>query len=52
MDYVKWAPGEPNDEDGTENCVEMYVDWWPGMYNDMSCLTSRYFVCKAPRGIS
>jgi len=50
VDFIKWAPGEPNDKDGTENCGEFYVDHWPGMYNDMSCNEARYYVCKVPRG--
>ena len=50
VDFIKWAPGEPNDDDGSENCIEMYVSLWPGMYNDHSCTEARYYVCKAPRG--
>jgi hypothetical protein len=51
-DFIYWAPGEPNDEDGSENCVEMIVDTWPGMWNDHDCMESRYYVCKADRGES
>ena len=50
-DFFNWAPGEPNDQDGTENCAEMFVDnWASGMWNDERCEALKPYVCKAPKG--
>lgn len=51
VDYVNWAPGEPNA--GTEMCVEMHTDI--GTWNDVNCESKRGFVCsarKVPRQVS
>ena len=53
VQYLKWAPGEPNDVSGTQLCVEMYVTLWPGLWNDHLCGEYKYtrgFVCKAFKG--
>ena len=49
--FQNWAPGEPNDIDGTESCGQMYIDLFPGMWNDHDCSQADYFVCKTPKGI-
>uniref|UniRef100_A0A7M4FX82 Pulmonary surfactant-associated protein D-like n=1 Tax=Crocodylus porosus TaxID=8502 RepID=A0A7M4FX82_CROPO len=41
--YVNWAPGEPNDTGGGEDCVEMYTD---GRWNDRSCEEERLIICE------
>ncbi|XP_063066766.1 macrophage mannose receptor 1, partial [Engraulis encrasicolus] len=43
--YVHWGPGEPNDANGEEQCVQMRR--YPGDWNDVNCgrATSGY-VCK------
>ncbi|XP_066304554.1 lymphocyte antigen 75-like [Branchiostoma lanceolatum] len=49
--FTNWAPGEPNNMNGLENCVEMYqeptgvVPW-----NDVSCYSLRNYVCKVAKG--
>ncbi|XP_035670035.1 uncharacterized protein LOC118411665 [Branchiostoma floridae] len=51
--FTDWAPGEPNNVNGLENCVEMYqepagaVQW-----NDVSCYSLRDYVCKIAKGQS
>lgn len=51
VDFVAWAPGEPNGDDGTELCVESYVHHWPGLWNDHRCGDyGRTYVCKAAKG--
>jgi hypothetical protein len=40
--YLNWAPGEPNNEDGTENCSVMWGPAlknaaWHGLWNDVPC---------------
>ena len=32
--YVNWAPGEPNDAGGNEDCAHLWVD---GSWNDLHC---------------
>ena len=34
-DYLNWAPGEPNDQDGSQNCVRMYQA--SGQWDDYFC---------------
>lgn len=46
-----FAPGEPNDADGAEDCVEMSGD--TGKLNDIPCANTNNairFVCEAPCG--
>ena len=51
-EFVFWAPGEPNDIDGSQNCVRMYVFHTNGMWDDYHChdATDHGFVCKTPQG--
>ena len=46
--YTNWAPGEPNDKSGTENCVEVYIE--SGQWNDHACTEFVSYVCKMPKG--
>ncbi|XP_026880092.2 macrophage mannose receptor 1 [Electrophorus electricus] len=43
--YVHWAPGEPNNADGEEQCVQMKR--YPGSWNDANCgRANAGYVCK------
>ncbi|ELK09490.1 Pulmonary surfactant-associated protein D [Pteropus alecto] len=41
--YSNWAPGEPNNNGGAENCVEIYTN---GKWNDKSCSEQRLVICE------
>ncbi|XP_008588453.1 PREDICTED: pulmonary surfactant-associated protein D [Galeopterus variegatus] len=41
--YSNWAPGEPNNNGGAENCVEIFTN---GKWNDKSCGEQRLVVCE------
>ena len=46
-----WAKGEPNNENGRENCAQMYKDYRSdfGLYNDVSCTPTNDkagFICE------
>ncbi len=44
LDYVNWQEGEPNDNRGYENCIEMQTR--SGQWNDLPCNYYRPFMCK------
>ena len=53
--YTNWAPGEPNDQDGTQNCVRLY--WNDAGWDDFDCPLSidsifveHGYICKKPLG--
>ncbi|XP_070175303.1 macrophage mannose receptor 1-like [Littorina saxatilis] len=48
VDYTNWLPGEPNDYDNREDCV----NWaFPANgWNDDNCYIARNFICSVPRG--
>uniref|UniRef100_A0A452UEB9 Surfactant protein D n=1 Tax=Ursus maritimus TaxID=29073 RepID=A0A452UEB9_URSMA len=41
--YSNWAPGEPNDNGGSEDCVEIFTN---GKWNDKNCREQRLVVCE------
>ncbi|XP_062070862.1 pulmonary surfactant-associated protein D [Lepus europaeus] len=41
--YSNWAPGEPNNNGGAENCVEIFTN---GKWNDKGCGEERLVVCE------
>ncbi|XP_053381070.1 macrophage mannose receptor 1-like [Mercenaria mercenaria] len=41
--YTNWAPGEPNNHESSENCIEMYQD---GKWNDHNCANTRRYFCE------
>uniref|UniRef100_G1Q3F7 C-type lectin domain-containing protein n=1 Tax=Myotis lucifugus TaxID=59463 RepID=G1Q3F7_MYOLU len=41
--YSNWAPGEPNDDSGREDCVEIMAN---GKWNDVPCGANRLVICE------
>ncbi|XP_068609207.1 uncharacterized protein [Brachionichthys hirsutus] len=52
LSHTNWGPGEPNDHDGREECVELVTDangtrsWW----NDCHCDVHQDWVCMIAKG--
>uniref|UniRef100_W5M913 C-type lectin domain-containing protein n=1 Tax=Lepisosteus oculatus TaxID=7918 RepID=W5M913_LEPOC len=51
LGYTNWGPGEPNDHQGREDCVEMVsssnaTSWW----NDLNCDAVHNWICVIPKG--
>jgi hypothetical protein len=50
--FANWAPTEPNDTDGNEDCAALSAiganNREPGNWDDRSCDTEFPFVCEAP----
>ncbi|XP_062593084.1 hepatic lectin-like [Saccostrea cucullata] len=42
--FTNWNKGEPNDDKGNEDCMEIFS--LNGKWNDMKCLYSSMFVCE------
>ncbi|XP_072484099.1 uncharacterized protein [Notamacropus eugenii] len=43
LGYSNWAPGEPNNDQDKEDCVEIYTN---GKWNDKNCGESRLVICQ------
>uniref|UniRef100_A0A8C6X4J8 C-type lectin domain-containing protein n=1 Tax=Naja naja TaxID=35670 RepID=A0A8C6X4J8_NAJNA len=43
LTYINWLPGEPNNNAGKENCVEVFSS---GKWNDKSCGERRLLICE------
>uniref|UniRef100_A0A8C8RLT3 Mannose receptor C-type 1 n=1 Tax=Pelusios castaneus TaxID=367368 RepID=A0A8C8RLT3_9SAUR len=44
VNYVAWAPNEPNFANNDENCVVMYTR--TGSWNDLNCGAPQCFICE------
>ncbi|NXL83123.1 MRC1 protein, partial [Alectura lathami] len=44
VNYVAWAPNEPNFANNDENCVVMYTR--TGTWNDLNCGSVELFICE------
>ncbi len=46
LSFESWEPGQPDDFNGNEDCVEQKAA--SGDMNDLPCGATRYFVCEDP----
>ncbi|XP_078355560.1 uncharacterized protein LOC144640230 [Oculina patagonica] len=44
--YKNWNGGEPNNDKGNEDCVELRGSGW----NDVDCSATRFYICERPKG--
>ncbi|XP_077977476.1 MAM and LDL-receptor class A domain-containing protein 1-like [Glandiceps talaboti] len=44
--FSKWNTGEPNNNLGNEDCVELWPLYSSFVWNDQTCSDSRYFICE------
>ncbi|XP_045209803.2 macrophage mannose receptor 1-like isoform X2 [Mercenaria mercenaria] len=49
VNYTHWGVGEPNDADGTDDCVE--YNSRSRRWNDASCYIAKNFACKIKKGV-
>ena len=45
--FLNWAPGEPNDKGGNEDCVMADLEK-NGQWNDINCRTELAYACEGP----
>ncbi|XP_027716734.1 pulmonary surfactant-associated protein D-like [Vombatus ursinus] len=43
LSYSNWGPGEPNNDQGREDCIEIFTN---GKWNDKRCEESRLIICQ------
>ena len=47
--YTAWAPGEPNDAGGSEDCTVLNWGETPGAdWNDQNCADENPYICQVP----
>ena len=58
MNYKNFCPGEPNNQGGNENCLDIYgsqyrKDWAQNRekWNDISCTRKFGYVCETSRDV-
>jgi hypothetical protein len=44
--FENWFPGEPNNFNNVEDCVEIDISLSDGKWNDLDCVSSRIFVVE------
>lgn len=42
--FTSWSPGDPNDKEGNEKCIEMFAA--TGVWNDRKCDHNTFFMCE------
>lgn len=42
--FTPWSPGDPNDKEGNENCIEMFGA--TGVWNDRKCDLTHFLCVK------
>lgn len=46
LDYTNWYPGEPNDAEGGEDCLVLWVDIQSVSWNDAACNIPLSYICE------
>jgi len=51
-DYSNWAPNQPDNAGGNENCVErLNANTGAGQWNDLDCGQQDYYACEKTNGV-
>lgn len=52
LSHTNWAPGEPNNHDGREDCVEMVTNanGSHSSWNDLNCDAHQDWICMIAKG--
>ena len=51
VNFLDWAPGEPDEVDETQLCVMMHNRYWPGLWFNIECEGAwRSYICQAEKG--
>ncbi|XP_046339589.2 perlucin-like [Haliotis rufescens] len=46
MGYTHWSPGQPDNNGGTEHCLEIRRDFGNYLWNDFVCDHPSHFICE------
>ncbi|XP_043959614.1 ladderlectin-like [Gambusia affinis] len=49
FDYIQWGRGEPNNQGGRENCMEINLKGPTQYVNDEGCSRRNFFICAKNR---
>ncbi|XP_071838886.1 uncharacterized protein [Apostichopus japonicus] len=49
VEYVNWGEDQPDDEDHTQNCVQMFLGENSGGWEDEDCTRKRNWICEMPK---
>lgn len=41
-----WYPGQPDNANGDEDCMETSIDIWNGLWNDFPCSSRQFSICE------
>lgn len=50
LEYIYWNPGEPNDVEGTQNCVRTFYQTFANTWDDYICGNGLPYICKVRKG--
>nr|XP_023015125.1 macrophage mannose receptor 1-like [Leptinotarsa decemlineata] len=47
MSYQNWAKGQPDNKNGNESCLEIYIPWNKARWNDQDCIDKNPVICES-----
>jgi Lectin C-type domain len=46
LEFIRWEPGEPNNGNGSENCLALNVNSSSALLRDVDCGSKLRFICE------